>query len=80
MIKVENKASSELINNLKVMIYRNCIDDFIAFSNDEVKNRVTYVIDEQMNAIRYALVNENSDVIVLREKYKILENLKKAYE
>jgi len=77
MIEVENKVSSELIAHLKTVIYRHCIDDFIAFSSDEIKSKIKDSIDEQMNTIRYSLLSEHANVVVLREKYKILESLKK---
>lgn len=77
MIELENKVSSELIAHLKTIVYRNCVEDFIAYSSDEVKSKIREIIDEQMNTIRHALVSEHANVVILREKYKILENLKK---
>jgi hypothetical protein len=59
------------------MIYNNIISDFINYSNDEVKNKIDTIITEEMNNIRYSLLNEHANVVLLREKYKIYENLKK---
>jgi hypothetical protein len=77
MITQENTVSAELVAHMKTMIYNNIISDFINYSNDEVKNKIDTIITEEMNNIRYALLSEHANVVLLREKYKIYENLKK---
>lgn len=77
MITQENTVSAELVAHMKTMIYNNIISDFINYSNDEVKNKIDTIITEEMNNIRYSLLNEHANVVLLREKYKIYENLKK---
>jgi hypothetical protein len=77
MIAEENRASTELVAQLKSMIYNNIIEDFIDYSSNEVKSKINIIIDEQMKSIRYALLSEHANLVILREKYKIYENLKK---
>jgi hypothetical protein len=77
MIAEENRASTELVAQLKSMIYNNIIEDFIDYSGNEVKSKINIIIDEQMKSIRYALLSEHANLVILREKYKIYENLKK---
>ena len=77
MIAEENKVSTELVAHIKSMIYNNIISDFINYSNDEVKNKIDIIITQEMDSIRYALLSEHANVVILREKYKVYENLKK---
>ena len=73
----ENTVSTELVAHLKSMIYNNIISEFVNYSSDEVKNKIDIIITEEMNNIRYALLSEHANVVLLRERYKIYENLKK---
>jgi hypothetical protein len=77
MIAEENKVSTELVAHMKSMIYNNIICEFINYSSDELKNKVSIIISQEMESIKYALLSEHSNVVLLREKYKIYENLKK---
>lgn len=77
MITEENKVSTELVAHMKSMIYNNIICEFINYSSDELKNKINIIISQEMESIRYALLSEHANVVVLREKYKIYENLKK---
>lgn len=77
MIAEENKVSTELVAHMKSMIYNNIICEFINYSSDELKNKVNIIISQEMESIRYALLNEHANVVLLREKYRIYENLKK---
>ena len=77
MIAEENKVSTELVAHMKSMIYNNIICEFINYSSDEVKNKISIIISQEMESIRYALLSEHANVTILREKYKIYENLKK---
>lgn len=77
MIAEENKVSTELVAHIKSMIYNNIISEFINYSNDEVKNKINIIITQEMDSIRYALLSEHANVVILREKYKVYENLKK---
>ncbi len=77
MITEENTVSTELVAHLKNMIYNNVISDLINYSNDEVKNKINIIINQEMESIRYALLNEHANVVLLREKHKIYENLRK---
>jgi hypothetical protein len=73
----ENTVSTELVAHLKSMIYNNIISEFVNYSSDEVKNKIDIIITEEMNNIRYALLSEHANVVLLRERHKIYENLKK---
>jgi len=73
----ENTVSTELVAHLKSMIYSNIISEFVNYSSDEVKNKIDIIITEEMNNIRYALLSEHANVVLLRERHKIYENLKK---
>lgn len=77
MIAEENKVSTELVAHMKSMIYNNIICEFINYSSDELKNKINIIISQEMESIKYALLSEHSNVVLLREKYKIYENLKK---
>lgn len=77
MIAEENKVSTELVAHMKSMIYNNIICEFINYSSDELKNKIDIIISQEMESIKYALLNEHSNVNLLREKYRIYENLKK---
>jgi hypothetical protein len=77
MIAEETKVSTELVDNLKNTIYNIIISEFITYSNDEVKSKIINLINMEMESIRYALLNENANVVLLRERYKIYENLRK---
>ena len=77
MITQENKLPTEFVAQMKSTIYNNIMSDFISYSNDEVKNKINIIITQEMDSIRYALLSEHADVTILREKYKIYENLKK---
>jgi hypothetical protein len=77
MIAEETTVSTELVAHLKNMIYNIIISEFITYSNDEVKNKITNLINEEMESIRYALLSEHANVVQLREKHKIYENLRK---
>lgn len=77
MIAEENKVSTELVAHIKSMIYNNIISEFINYSNDEIKNKINIIITQEMDSIRYALLSEHANVVILREKYKVYENLKK---
>lgn len=77
MIAEENKVSTELVAHIKSMIYSNIISEFINYSNDEIKNKINIIITQEMDSIRYALLSEHANVVILREKYKVYENLKK---
>ena len=77
MIGEENKVSTELVAHMKSMIYNNIICEFINYSSDELKNKINIIVSQEMESIRYALLSEHANVVVLREKYKIYENLKK---
>lgn len=77
MITEENKVSTELVAQMKSTIYSNIICEFINYSSDELKNKINIIISQEMESIRYALLSEHSNVVLLREKYKIYENLKK---
>ena len=77
MIAEENKVSTELVAHMKSMIYNNIICEFINYSSDELKNKINIIVSQEMESIRYALLSEHANVVVLREKYKIYENLKK---
>jgi hypothetical protein len=72
-----SKEITELIANLKNQIYNNIISDFINYSDDDIKNKIKIIISEEMESIKYALLSEHSNVVILRQKYKIYENLKK---
>jgi hypothetical protein len=72
-----SKEITELTANLKNQIYNNIISDFINYSDDDVKNKIKIIISEEMESIKYALLSEHSNVVILRQKYKIYENLKK---
>jgi hypothetical protein len=73
----ENTVSTELVAHLKCMIYNNIISEFVNYSSEEVKNKIDIIITEEMSNIRYALLSEHANVVLLRERYKIYENLKK---
>lgn len=77
MIAEENKVSTESVAQMKSMIYNNIISEFIDYSSDEVKNKINIIVSQEMDSIRYALLSEHANVNILREKYKIYENLKK---
>jgi hypothetical protein len=77
MIIEENTVSTELVAHMKSMIYNNIISDLINYSTDEVKNKINIIINQEMENIRYALLSEHANVVLLREKHKIYENLKK---
>jgi hypothetical protein len=77
MIIEENTVSTELVAHMKSMIYNNIISDLINYSTDEVKNKINIIISQEMDNIRYALLSEHANVVLLREKHKIYENLKK---
>lgn len=77
MITQENTVSTELVAHMKSMIYNNIISDFINYSGEEIKNKIDIIINQEMESIRYALLSEHANVVLLREKYKIYENLKK---
>ena len=77
MIAEENKVSTELVAHMKSMIYNNIICEFINYSSDELKNKINIIISQEIESIKYALLSEHSNVVLLREKYKIYENLKK---
>lgn len=77
MIAEENKVSTELVAHMKSMIYNNIICEFINYSSDELKNKINIIIGQEMESIKYALLSEHSNVVLLRERYKIYENLKK---
>lgn len=77
MIAEENKVSTELVAHMKSMIYNNIICEFINYSSDELKNKINIIISQEMESIKYALLSEHSNVVLLRERYKIYENLKK---
>lgn len=77
MIAEENKVSTELVAQIKTMIHSNIISEFINYSNDDVKNKINISITQEMDNIRYALLSEHANVVMLREKYKVYENLKK---
>lgn len=77
MIAEENKVSTELVAHMKSMIYSNIISEFINYSSDELKNKINIIISQEMESIRYALLSEHANVVILREKYKVYENLKK---
>jgi hypothetical protein len=77
MITQENTVSTELVAHMKSMIYNNIISDFINYSGEEIKNKIDIIISQEMESIRYALLSEHANVVLLREKYKIYENLKK---
>jgi hypothetical protein len=70
-------VSTELIAQMTNMIYSIIISEFIAYSNDETKNKIINLINEEMESIRYALLNEHADIDLLRERHKIYENLRK---
>ena len=70
-------VSTELVAHLKNTIYNIIISEFITYSNDEVKSKITNLINEEMESIRYALLSEHANVVQLREKHKIYENLRK---
>jgi hypothetical protein len=72
-----SKEITELIANLKNQIYSNIISEFINYSSDELKNKINIIISQEMDSIRYALLSEHANVVILRQKYKIYENLKK---
>jgi len=72
-----SKEITELIANLKNQIYSNIISDFINYSDDDIKNKINIIITQEMDSIRYALLSEHANVVILRQKYKIYENLKK---
>jgi hypothetical protein len=42
-----------------------------------LKNKINIIVSQEMESIRYALLSEHANVTILREKYKIYENLKK---
>ena len=77
MITEETTVSTELVAHMKNTIYNIIISEFIAYSNDEVKSKIANLINEEMESIRYALLNEHANVVLLRERYKIYENLRK---
>lgn len=77
MIAEENKVSTELVAHMKSMIYNNIICEFINYSSDELKNKINIIVSQEMESIKYALLSEHSNVVLLREKYKVYENLKK---
>ena len=77
MISEENKVSTELVAHMNSMIYNNIICEFINYSSDELKNKINIIISQEMESIRYALFSEHANVTILRQKYKIYENLKK---
>lgn len=77
MIVEENKVSTESVAQMKSMIYNNIISEFIDYSSDEVKDKINIIVSQEMDSIRYALLSEHANVTILREKYKIYENLKK---
>lgn len=77
MITQENKVSTELVAHMKSMIYNNIIQDFINFSNQEVIRNIDNIINQEMENIKHALLSDHANVVLLREKYKIYENLKK---
>jgi hypothetical protein len=77
MITEETTVSTELIAQMTNMIYSIIISEFIAYSNDEVKSKIANLINEEMESIRYALLNEHADIALLRERHKIYENLRK---
>ena len=73
----QNTVPTELVAHLKSMIYNNVISDLINYSNDEVKNKINIIINQEMESIRYGLLSEHANVVQLREKHKIYENLRK---
>ena len=77
MITEENKVSTEVVAHLRNSIYSYIISDFIAYSNEEVKQKINGTIENEMESIKYALLNEHANIVLLREKYKIYEQLKK---
>lgn len=77
MIAEENKVSTEFVAQMKSVIYNNIISDFVSYSSDEVKDKINIIVSQEMDNIRYALLSEHANVTILREKYKIYENLKK---
>jgi hypothetical protein len=77
MIAEESKVSTELVAHMKSMIYNNIICEFINYSSDELKNKINIIVSQEMESIKYALLSEHSNVVLLREKYKVYENLKK---
>jgi hypothetical protein len=77
MIIEENTVSTELVAHLKNAIYSIIISEFITYSNDEVKSKIINLINEEMESIKYALLNEHANIVLLRERYKIYENLRK---
>ena len=77
MISEENKVPTEFVAHMKSMIYNNIICEFINYSSDELKNKINIIISQEMESIKYALLSEHADVTILRQKYKIYENLKK---
>ena len=77
MIAEENKVPTEFVAQMKSMIYNNIMCEFINYSSDEVKNKINIIVSQEMDSIRYALLSEHANVTILREKYKIYENLKK---
>jgi hypothetical protein len=70
-------VSTELIAQMTNMIYSIIISEFITYSNDEIKNKIINLINEEMESIRYALLSEHADIALLRERHKIYENLRK---
>jgi len=77
MITEETQVSTEVVAHLRNSIYSYIISDFIAYSNEEVKQKINGTIENEMESIKYALLNEHSNIVLLREKYKIYEQLKK---
>jgi hypothetical protein len=77
MIAEENKLPTEFVAQMKSTIYSNIICEFINYSSDELKNKINIIVSQEMESIRYALLSEHANVTILREKYKIYENLKK---
>ena len=77
MITEETQVSTEVVAHLRNSIYSYIISDFIAYSNEEVKQKINSTIENEMESIKYALLNEHANVVILREKYKIYEQLKK---
>ena len=69
--------TEDSVAHLKNTIYNIIISEFITYSNDEVKSKIANLINEEMESIRYALLNEHANVVLLRERYKIYENLRK---
>lgn len=77
MITEETQVSTEVVAHLRNSIYSYIISDFIAYSNEEVKQKINGTIENEMESIKYALLNEHANIVLLREKYKIYEQLKK---